>query len=335
MNLISSSPEYFLLIIPMIFAVYYTHFWPNRGSRLKLPLSIWGSDRFHPRQGGFSFLIFISTLFFWFAILLIITALSGPERVDKEKIYLNRGSDIMLLLDESPSMFARDLGVSRFEAAKQELLKFISDRENDSIGFISYSTESVLRVPPTQDYEALKSQIKALTVRDDTLGKGTDIGMALAFASYHLASCSGSEQVIILLTDGVNNSGRITPVEAASHAAKMGIRIYPIAIGSRSERSSLLIEDLSGNVTQGEINGGRNDRLLKQLASRTGGRYYNSSTLSVLTEVLKSISIDEPVNAESRIERHRTVLVSPLVLAALVLLVLHFIIRKIVLKEVL
>lgn len=335
MNLIATHPEYFFLLIPLIFGIYYTHFWTGRGGRLKLPVSIWGSEKFRPRQGGYSFLVFLTSLFFWASILLIIIALSGPERVDKEKVYLKQGKDIIIVLDESPSMFARDLGVSRFDASRQQLINFINLRENDAIGLVTYSSEAVLRVPPTTDYSMLKYEIETLTARDDQLGEGTDIGMAIAFGCYHLSNCSSDDQVIILLTDGVNNSGSILPLEAADQARKMGIRIYPIGIGSRSDSSTLLVEDVSGKLTHGEIEGRRDDSLLQKLAKATGGTYDSSATVSVLAEVLESISSMEPSNAEGRIDRHTVPLVHPVVIAAMILLLLHFFIRKQILKEVL
>ena len=335
MNIILIHPEYLLLMVLMVFAIYYSHFWPKRGNRLKLPITIWGSDRFKARQKGMSFLIFISALFFWFGVFLIILALAEPEKITKEKVYFNKGKDIMILLDESPSMFAKDLGISRFDSSKNKLRQFINTRENDSIGLICYSSQSALIVPATQDYEYLVSQIDSLKYRDDKLGNGTDIGLALAFACYHLTSCHGSQQIIILLTDGVNNSGIITPLEAAQSALQLGIKVYPIAIGSRNERSLLEIENLSGKKTQGEIDVVRNDKLLGKIANITGGAFYESSTMAVLEEVLDSISIKEPSNAEGRIDRHGVSYVPYVVLLSLLFFIINFVIRKIVLREIL
>lgn len=335
MNLIFANPEFLFLYLFVFLGFYISQIRPNRGGRLLLPISIWDGDRFKIHQKWFSFLIFFSAFSFWVSIFLLVFAAAGPEKVIKEKIYANQGKDIIIILDESPSMFARDLGESRFEVAKKQILNFINLRENDSIGLVTYSSEAVLRVPPTLDYDTLKMQIEELEYRDNRLGDGTDIGMALAFGCYHLKHCTGSDKIIILITDGVNNSGVILPLDAARQAKKMGIRVYPVGIGSMKDKSSVVFEDRDGTLLQGEIVGRRDDRLLKSIADITGGVFDSSTTISVLEEVLKNISSLEPSNAEGRIDRTKKSVVAFVTWMAFIFLCLFFFLRKIILREIL
>lgn len=335
MSLVFNHPIFFLLYIPMLAGIYYTHFWPSRGGRISLPISIWGGDRFHSYQGIYSFLAFFSNLFYWVAIAVIIFAMTEPEKIGKEKIFLKKGKDIIVILDESPSMFARDMGDSRFEVAKKQLSNFVSLRENDAIGLITFSSDAVLRVPPTQDYPILQRQIAELKARDNQLGDSTDIGMALAFALYHLSHCSGTGQFIVLISDGINNSTVLDPLEVARIAKSRGIRIFPIGIGSLYETTSLSMQELSGKIVQGEIEARRNDKLLNQLASITGGQFDSSSTVSVLQEIFQNINSFEPSNTESRVDRTQVSYVRNSIFFALFCFALYFIFRKIWMQEIL
>ncbi len=335
MNIIFDYPAVLLLIFFQIIAFSLLHFKKNRGGRLPLSISVWQGDNFKVNNNGYPILVHLSSLLFWSALTVILIAAAGPAKVEKEKIYLNRGRDIMLVLDESPSMFSRDLGESRFTVAKEQILNFISLRENDAIGLITYSSEAVLRVPLTTDYQALIRQIELMEHRDIHLGDGTDIGMALAFACYHLSTTGGADKIIVLITDGVDNGGLVLPLEAAKEASKLGIRVYPIGLGNFKQKSSLLIEDSHGNVMQGEIESVRNDTLLQQIAKTTGGEFDSSSSISVLEEILHNISSEIPSNPEGRIERVKVSLVAPFIWAALAMLTIVVILRKLILKELL
>lgn len=332
--MVFESPGYLFLLLFVPVGIYFRHFWPGRGGKLPFAFRIWNTRGFNPsfvvRRAVFA----LAVVSFWLGVVALIAALAGPATVDRERVYLNRGTDMMVILDESPSMAAEDFApVNRFETARDTIRRFVERRENDSIGLVSFSKEAALRVPPTTDYEKLVDSLDELQIMN--LGDGTAIGMGIALGALHLRSSSAPEKVIILLTDGKNNAGEVLPETAARVATELGIRIYTIGIGSESETRIEFENPETGQVYRGTFEGGFDEELLQEIAEFSGGAYFYAGTSGTLESVFEAIDSIETVEKRVRIEvrtesQHRI-----LIIFALAALLFDFFIRKLLLREVL
>jgi Ca-activated chloride channel family protein len=258
-------------------------------------------------------LLIITRVLFWTGFSLLVVAISAPVVIEKQRKYLSRGLDLMVVLDVSPSMSAQDIGtVTRFDAAREVVRDFVSGRENDAIGLVIFGAEAALRVPPTFDYPFLEEALDSVQVMD--LGDGTAIGTGIAVAVVHLQGSRADEKVIVLITDGDNNAGDIEPNRAAELAAALRIRIYTIGIGSEGETTLQFVDPESGKEVRGVYQGKLNEELLKNIATVTGGRYFRSGTLGVLGMIFQEIDslesrVQEVVVFIERQFRHRIFIV--------------------------
>ena len=330
---IFESPGYLLLLALIPPGIYAAHFWKNRGGTLPFSLSVWKGDSFEESTFLLRTSSLVSTVLFWAGIILLIVALAGPGRVEKERIYLTRGIDIVFVLDESPSMAAQDFYPNnRFDTAREVIKTFIRSRENDPVGLVVFSDEAALKVPPTLDYSAY------LDVLDDiglmSLGTGTAIGMGVAVAALHLKESSATEKIIVLLTDGENNAGEITPESAAEIAGSLGIQIYAIGVGGPGEVPGEYTDPESGRTFRGVFSGTYDEKLLRQIAETTGGRYYSASTPGALETVFRSIDSSAVTEKRVKVKIETIPAYRTFLLAGAIALLLHVLIRKGILGEV-
>jgi Ca-activated chloride channel family protein len=289
-------PQVLLLVLLVPVLIYLLYYRKARGGKISFSFSNWNGDRFAGVTTPRAVLLVISRLLFWLGFSILIVALAGPVVVDKQRKYLSRGLDLMVVLDVSPSMSARDVGaLPRFDAAREVIRDFVSGRENDAIGLVIFGAEAALRVPPTLDFAFLDRALDSAQVMD--LGDGTAIGTGIAVASVHLRGSRAEEKVIILITDGDNNAGEIEPDRAAEVAATLGIRIYTIGIGSEGETTIQFVDPDSGKEVRGVYEGKLNEDLLKRIATATGGRYFHSGTLGILNSIFQEID-----SLESRVQ---------------------------------
>lgn len=328
------SPQYLLLLLLLPLAVYFRHFRKKRGAVLSFPFRVWKGQGFYPRQYMLKGVLFASALLFWSGIALLIVALGGPSLSRHEKLFLSRGVDIMIVFDLSPSMAGKDFPpVNRFETAREMTAHFIAGRENDPIGIVSFGTDAVLRVPPTLDYTLLNERLNSLKIME--MGDGTAIGMGLAVAALHLSSSNADEKIIILLTDGENNSGEIQPETSASIASKLGIRIYTIGIGTSGEVAADFTDPETGSVYSATLQSRFDESLLKKIADETGGRYFHAVSPGTLEAVFQTIDSLESVERLVKMQ----VVFEPLhhlfILAGFILIMIEFLVRKALLREIL
>ena len=326
-------PAYLFLLLLVPLGIYFRHFYKRRGGRLPFSFSIWRGARIIPPNRFMRFVILLGEAGFWAGTVMLIVALTGPGRSYRERLYLNHGLDIMIVLDESPSMSAQDFEpYNRFETAKSVIRDFVTNRANDAVGLVSFSTEAALRVPPTFDKEAFLKRLDSLSIM--SLGDGTAIGMGLAVAALHLERSSAEQGIIVLLTDGENNTGEIQPESAAAIAASLGIRIYVIGIGSQGEVTIELKDPETGTVTKGRWNSRFNEELLARIAESAGGRYFSAKSPGALASVFRTID-----SIETGDKRSKTVIrVEPkyyvFILAGLCCILFEFLIRKGLYREV-
>ena len=326
-------PEVLFLFSLVPAGIYFLHFWPHRGNLLKVTFEIWKGEPFKPKIPIVYLSIILARSFFWIAVFALIIAGSGPVALERQRVFMNPGLDIMIVLDESPSMSAHDHGNdSRFNIALNVIENFVNVRENDPIGIVSFADEALLRVPKTLDYSALRNILNKLEVM--TLGESTAIGMGLAIALLHLQEGDAVGSVIILITDGENNAGEIQPETAAAMAAEQGVRIYTIGIGNAGDTLLEFTNPQTGQTSRGLYRGRFDEPLLKRIANITSGAYFAAEEAGSLSAAFKAIDSLERVESRTRIEVIRKLYHKEFLILAITLLLLDFIIRRIVLRDV-
>ncbi|MBN1698004.1 MAG: VWA domain-containing protein [Spirochaetales bacterium] len=324
-------PVYLVLFLALPPAVYLVHFRRRRGGVIRFNFTIWKENGFKQKVNAARIFEVLLWIFFWIGFSLLIVAFSGPVVVEKEKIFLTTGIDMVIVLDESPSMAAPDFEPrNRYETAKDVIRSFTQSRENDQIGLVTFSSEAVLRVPPTLHYEILEQTLEELQIME--LGEGTAIGMGIAVAVLHLKSSRAREKVIILLTDGVNNEGKIGPEEAALAASGLGIRVYTIGIGKESDIEWTIKDPKTGIEYKG-WSGEFDEKLLKKIADLTGGKYYYAGDPWALNAVFEEIDSKEKTEKRVRMYVNRTPRHEIFIILGFLMVVLSFIGRKWFLQE--
>src|SRR6056297_1613924 len=328
------SPALLILLALVPTLLYLNLLWPKRGTHVAFSFTVWQKEVLPKARFIERFALFISTLAFWIGLIALLIAAAGPSVSEKERIHLNRGLDILLVLDESPSMAAQDFSpVNRFETAKEVLSQFINRRTSDSIGIVAFGDQAALRVPPTRDYETLLARLEGLKIME--MGQGTAIGMGIAVACVHLQHSRAQNKVAILITDGKNNAGEIPPLSAAKIAAEMGVRVYTIGVGTRGEVPIELEDPTTGNIIRGKIESQYDEELLKEISTMTNGKFFPATSPGSLESVFNDIDSLESVQQRVRVDIKTESIHREFILAALVLLLLTFTIRKIIFGEVL
>jgi Ca-activated chloride channel family protein len=264
---------------------------------------------------------------------LLITAMARPRVTDvSSKTKTTRGIDIVMAIDVSASMLAKDLSPNRLEALKNVAADFIKGRPNDRIGIVEYAGESYTKTPITSDKAiVLRSldDVKYNTIIDG----GTAIGMGLGTSVNRLKDSKAKSKVIILLTDGVNNSGQIDPKTASNLAVEYGIKVYTIGLGSNGMALSPIGILGNGSFQYGRIQVEIDEALLKEIAKVTGGKYFRATNNKKLEEIYEEINKLEKTDVEefkfyNYEEKYR-----PLLLLALGLLLLEFLMRATVFRS--
>ncbi len=266
---------------------------------------------------------------------LMILGMSRPRNVESGKhVKKTKGVDIVLAIDVSASMLARDLKPNRLEALKRTAIEFVNQRPNDRFGIVLYAGEAFTKVPLTSDKQIVINAIKEIDFFKlvNQIEQGTAIGMGLAVAVNRLKDSKAKSKVIILMTDGVNNTGSIDPDTALELAKEFGIKVYTIGIGTNGIAPFPVITrnyTIAGYQMQPvEID----EKLLKKIAKETGGKYYRATNNKKLKEIYKEIDkLEKTVVEELRFYNY-TELYRYLLIPALLLLLLIWISRQMILK---
>lgn len=228
----------------------------------------------------------------------LIVALARPRTVDiSSQTKTTRGIDIVMAIDLSSSMLAKDLKPNRMEALKDVALKFVENRPNDRIGIVVYAGEAYTKTPVTSDKAIVQEAIKSIKF-DNVLQDGTAIGMGLSTAVNRLKDSKAKSKVIILLTDGVNNSGFIEPETAAQIAKEFGIKVYTIGIGSNGMAEFPYAYGPNGGFLYKMMKVEIDEQLMKNIATTTGGRYFRASSNTKLERIYNDINKLETTKIE-------------------------------------
>ena len=224
----------------------------------------------------------------WLALAFVFTALARPQSSQMfQQPSQNLGIDLMMALDISTSMLARDLKPNRLEALKEVATDFVAQRAMDRLGLVIYAGEAYSPVPLTTDQSLLSQQISAL--HHEMLEGGTAIGMGLSTAVNRLVESTAKSKVIILLTDGENNGGMVDPVQAAELAASLDIKVYTIGLGTNGMASTPVMKDPRGNLIYQPRPVTIDEDLLQRIASITGGQYFRATDNESLVQIYESI----------------------------------------------
>lgn len=220
-------------------------------------------------------------------ILILVIALSRPQTQLGRDSSSSRGIDIVLSLDVSPSMLAADLEPDRLTAAKKVAAEFVEKRINDRIGLVIFSGESFTQCPVTSDHNIVKMQIENTV--SGILEQGTAIGMGLASAVNRLKNSSAKSKVVILMTDGVNNTGDIDPLSAYELAKSMKVKVYCIGIGKNGYAKIPFTDPISGQIMYKMSNVEIDEEILQEIATKTGGKYYRATDNNSLQSIYDDI----------------------------------------------
>lgn len=231
------------------------------------------------------------------AITALIIALARPQAVLKKENVNAEGIDIMLALDVSVSMLAKDFEPDRLEASKLVAAEFVEQRKHDRIGLVVFAGESFTQCPLTTDHNILRSFLS--TLECGLIENGTAIGMGLANASKRLKDSDAKSKVIILLTDGENNAGYASPMQAADAAKKLGIKVYTIGVGTKGQAQVPVAQRPNGSFIYGWQQVRIDEELLKQIAKETGGEYFRAQDMDQLKAIYSKIDLLERTKIET------------------------------------
>ena len=268
------------------------------------------------------------------AFVLIVVALARPQTQNSWKDKWVEGIDIMLAMDVSTSMLAEDLKPNRIEAAKQVAAEFIAGRPNDNIGLTIFAGESFTQCPMTVDHASLLNLLQ--NVRTDIAARGliedgTAIGMGLANAVSRLKDSKAKSKVVILLTDGSNNMGDLSPMTSAEIAKSLGIRVYTVAVGT--DKTAPYPMQVGGAIQYVNIPVEVDTKTLSDIAAATDGNFYRATSASELKNIYKEIDKLEKSKLNVKKFSKRYEAYQDWALAAIIVLLVEMLLRITVFRK--
>lgn len=246
----------------------------------------------------------------WLALALMILAMARPQLPQGDSKIKASGIDIVVALDLSGSMAAEDFtlrgnDVNRLVIAKSVLEEFIGKRPNDRIGLVAFAGQAFIAAPLTLDHDFLLQNLRRLDL--NTIGDGTAIGSGLSAALNRLRELKSKSKIVILMTDGVNNAGKVMPLTAAEAAQTLGIKVYTIGVGTRGI-AKVPGRDTFGNLRYFQQKVDIDEETLTEVAKRTGGKYYRADSTDTLKKIYSEIDQFERSDAEmKKFQRYREV----------------------------
>ncbi len=266
------------------------------------------------------------------AMAALIVALARPQSSSVSENVDSEGIDIVLAMDISGSMLAEDFKPNRIEAAKRVATDFINNRIGDRIGFVIFSGESFRQCPVTIDHRVLLEQVEQ--VKSGILQDGTAIGDGLATAVDLVRNTNGKSKVIILLTDGVNNTGRVGPELALEIAKTYKVRVYTIGVGTNAGQAPYPAQTPGGGTVMTMMPVQIDEALMRKIATETGGEYFRATGDNSLKQIYERIDKMEKTKVEVSSFKHFSELFFPLALLACACLFLEMLLRWTVFRSV-
>ena len=322
MNYDFATP-YLLFLLPVALALALMP-WYARSRTRPAAMRFTSADAARPASRGWKLRVrpFLSLLR-WIALALLIIAAARPQSSEAREIVKGEGVDIALALDISGSMSALDFDPSdRLDAAKNVISDFIQQREYDRIGIVVFASEAFVHSPPTVDHDTLDVLMRDVELASELgIQDGTAIGMGLATAASILKDSEAKSRIVVLLTDGVNNSGEIDPLTAAVAAETLGIRVYTVGMGSPEFSSA------APWARRGVQRFDLDEDTLREIAARTGGKYYLATDTEGLRQIYEEINSLEKSEYEVSVYTKHEELAHWLLFPAAILLILELLLR--------
>ena len=322
-----AHPYFFwlLLLLPLMIVWYWL---TNKKIQANITLS--STISFQKRRNTYRYhALFVLRII---AISLIIIALTRPQTSSENaKTKITEGIDIVMAIDVSSSMLSQDLKPNRFEALKKVASQFVKDRPNDRIGLVVYAGESYTKTPVTSDKSIILNALSELTYGQ--VDDGTAIGMGLATAVNRLKESKAKSRVIILLTDGVNNTGFIDPQTAAELAAEYGIKVYTVGIGTNGMALSPYALNPDGSIMYRMLQVDIDEPLMKKIAQVTKGHYFRATNNQKLQQIYDEINKMETTKIEELKYTEVEEKFRGLVIIAVILLLIEFFLKHTILRN--
>ena len=280
------NDPYFFILIPFII---YLFFRKEKSKGIKVP-SVQGVKKYSLNSKKY----LIGKYFIMISCILMIIGLARPQKISDKKIKKD-GIDIVVALDLSKSMLQEDFNPNRLEKSKELLSKFISQRVNDRMGLVIFGGDAYTKIPLTFDNSMLREVVEKIKVDDITSNNRTAIGMGVGVAINRLKESESKSKVIILMTDGENNYGELSPIDATKLAKELGIKIYTIGIGAY-ERNVPSFFGVMRKVKNNELD----ENLLTKMAEETNGKYFRASDEKSFEEIFSEINKLEKTEIEKQ-----------------------------------
>ncbi|MBR2326001.1 MAG: VWA domain-containing protein [Alistipes sp.] len=317
-----------LVAIPLLVAYYV---WRQRQGGASIIISTTDSLRTVPRTLRY-YLRHAPFALRMIALSLLVIAAARPQSVEHETKVSTEGIDIVMALDISGSMLARDFQPDRLTSAKRVASEFISTRTGDRIGLVVFAGEAFTQSPLTTDQSSLQTLLGR--IKSGVIEDGTAIGNGLATALNRLRESDSKSKVVILLTDGVNNRGQISPLTAAEIAKEQGIKVYTIGVGRNGEAPYPVFDERGREVQTVMMKVEIDEDILRKIASETGGEYFRATDELSLTKIYEQINSMEKSHVEKVELTHVNEEYLLFVVWALTLLIIEFILKYIILKRI-
>jgi len=263
---------------------------------------------------------------------LLILAIARPQSRSSWKDTKTEGIDIVLSLDVSLSMLAKDFKPNRLEVAKEVLSDFIDARPNDKIGFVIFGGEAFTQCPLTTDHKIIKNMFAE--VQAGMLDQGTAIGLGIAGGVARVKDSKAKSKVVILISDGVNNVGEIAPLTAAEIAKTFGVRVYCIGVGSKGKALQPVGMYPNGQFEYDYVDVDVDDVTMTKVSKMTGGKYFRATDRESLEKTYKEIDLLEKSIISEQSFTNKAEHFLPLALGAFVCLLLEFLLKRFVFKAI-
>ena len=317
-----------LVVVPLVVAYYV---WRATQGGASIIISTTDSLRKAPRTLRY-YLRHLPIALRAMTLTLIIIASARPQSVEHETKSETDGIDIVLAVDISGSMLARDFQPDRLTAAKEVASQFVANRQGDRIGLVVFAGEAFTQTPLTTDQSSLQTLLGRL--RSGVVEDGTAIGNGLATAVNRLRESDSKSKVIILLTDGVNNRGQISPLTVADIAKEQNIKVYTIGVGRNGTAPYPVFDERGREVYTVDMKVEIDEKMLQEIADKTGGEYFRATDKTSLARIYEQIDSMEKTKVEKFDVTHVYEEYLVYLLWALALVLAEFVVKYILLKRI-
>lgn len=321
-----------LLLVPLVYILRRTRVFGHIS--LPMTLSDWNGPSFDWKRPSRNFMSVLVHILLCAGFISLTAALANPVIHHQEKIYTSRGSEVLFVIDISPSMAARDIGgQTRLEASKNVIHTMLEDNTGLSVGIVEMAKEATVLVPPTMDRKVFFEKLDSLV--PGLLGDGTAIGTGLSSAILHLDYSTAPKKAIVLITDGENNAGSIHPNTAARLAKEKDISLYVLGVGTKGTVPLEYTDPYTGRVTSGYFPSDYDTTSLSRIALEGNGTFYEIPTINLLSQVLKAISKQENVVQSYLVRDNNTSYSQYCLVFTMLCAIIAWLIRRFILQEVL